>query len=166
VGRHYEEQSLALLREVHQRSSSDERWGELHAGQKDRILVFPIDRIHNLALIGPEPSFETFLRQMLRQGSAPGAGPDDSYAMDRWHDLKVFLTGGVISTRFVSHADYRNRFFPLSMNERRPLKFVKFSQAASPYQTASGKRSGTCLAPLTYDFTISFVRMHRTISMK
>ena len=82
MGRHHEEQPLALLGEIRQRSGGDERWRERDTGQKDRILVFPIDRIHNLSFIGPEPSFETFLRQMFRQGSAPSTGPDNSYAMD------------------------------------------------------------------------------------
>ena len=82
MGWHHKEQPLALLGEIRQRSGGDERWGEGDRGQKDRILVLPIDRIHNLSFIGPEPSFETFLRQMFRQSSAPGTGPDDSYAMD------------------------------------------------------------------------------------
>src|SRR5580765_2154397 len=85
MGRHHEQQSLALLGEVHQRSGGDERWGERHAGQKNRILVFPIDRIHDLSFIGPEPSFKTLLRQMFRQGGAPGTGPDDSYAVNCLH---------------------------------------------------------------------------------
>src|SRR4029077_18024478 len=52
------------------------------------------------------------------------------------------------------------------MNGRRSLKFVKSSHAPQPCQTGSGERGGTCLAPSTYDFTISFVRTHQTISMK
>src|SRR4029077_16995600 len=52
------------------------------------------------------------------------------------------------------------------MNGRRSLKFVKSSHAPQPCQTGSGERGGTCLAPSTYDFTISFVRTPRTISMK
>ena len=51
------------------------------------------------------------------------------------------------------------------MNERQSLKFVKSSQAPQPCHTGSGEWSGTCLAPFMYDFTISFVRTHRTISM-
>ena len=66
----------------------------------------------------------------------------------------------------MSPADYRNRFFHLSINERRSLKFVKSSQASSPCQTGSEEADGICLAPLTYDFTISFVLTNRTISMK
>ena len=82
MGRHHEEQSLALFGEVNQRPGSNERWRKRDTGQKDRILVFPVDRIHDLSFIGPELSSETFLRQMFRQGSAPGTGSDDAYAMD------------------------------------------------------------------------------------
>ncbi|MGH7274637.1 MAG: hypothetical protein ACREIQ_09300, partial [Nitrospiria bacterium] len=97
------------------------------------------------------------------QGSAPGAGPDDSYAMDRWHDLKVFLTGGVTSTRFVSHADYRNQFFPLSMNRpvqnacqtRQPRGPVGLS---APIKTEGNHffSRGTWLAHSLLDFTFFF----------
>jgi len=76
------------------------------------------------------------------------------------------MAEGVTSTEFANHADYRKRFFHLSMNERRSLKFVKSSQTPQPYQTESGERSGICFAPFTYDFTISFARTHRSISMK
>jgi hypothetical protein len=40
----------------------------------------------------------------------------------------------VTSTRFVNPADYRNRFFHLSMNEKRSSKFVKSSQNPQPCQ--------------------------------
>ena len=83
MGRYREEQPLALLGEIGQRSGGNERWRKGDTGQKDRILVLPVDRIHNLSLIGPETSVEAFLRKMLRQGSAPRASPDHSYAMDR-----------------------------------------------------------------------------------
>jgi hypothetical protein len=48
------------------------------------------------------------------------------------------MTEGVTSTGFANHADYRKRFFHLSMNERQSLKFVKFSQAPQPYQNRVG----------------------------
>ena len=76
------------------------------------------------------------------------------------------MTEGVTSTEFANHADYRKRYFHLSINERQSLIFVKSSQAPQPGLTGSGERSGICFAPFTYDFTISFVRRHRTISMK
>ena len=47
--------------------------------------MFPVDRSHDLSLIGPEPSFETFLRQMFRQGRTPGTGSDDSYSVNSLH---------------------------------------------------------------------------------
>ncbi len=52
------------------------------------------------------------------------------------------------------------------MNERPSLKFVKSGPAPSPCQAGPRERSGTCLAPFMYDFTIPFVQTHRTISMK
>ena len=90
VRRHHKEQPLAPLGEIYQRSGRHERRGKRDTRQKNRILVFPVDRIHNLSFIGPEPSVETFLRQMLRQSRAPSAGPDHSYAMDGWHGYKYF----------------------------------------------------------------------------
>src|SRR5881397_1324314 len=58
------------------------------------------------------------------------------------------MTEGVTSTELANHADYRKRFFHLSMNERWSLKFVKSSQAPHLGQIGSGERSGTCFAPL------------------
>lgn len=46
------------------------------------------------------------------------------------------------------------------------MKFVKPGQAPQPCQIVQGEWGGTCLAPSSYDFTISFVQRDRTISMK
>ena len=48
------------------------------------------------------------------------------------------MTEGVTSTGFANQADYRKRFFHLSMNERQSLKFVKFRQAPQPYHSRVG----------------------------
>jgi hypothetical protein len=119
MGRHHEEQSLALFGEIRQRSSGDERWGERHSGQKYRILVLSIDRIHDLSFIGPEPDAKSFFCHVLGESGAPGAGTDHSNTIDYLHIEKRRPTGCVRTNRVcgsvIWRADYRNLPFPLSM---------------------------------------------------